>query len=121
MKQIMLVEDTPAALEHLKEFLVLEDFEVTTAENGDDAMNKLYLYRPDLIITDLRMPKVDGLAFLQKVKKSENLKTIPVIVFTANATPENEIMCLKFGAVAFLKKPCPTALILETINKYLVT
>jgi CheY-like chemotaxis protein len=120
-KQIMLVEDTIEALDNIKELLEMEGFEIITATNGAEAMYKFYLYRPNIIITDLRMPKMDGFALIEKIKKTEKLKSIPIIVFSANATPENEEKSLQLGAALFLKKPCPTEIILKSIHSLLGT
>jgi len=118
-KKILLVEDTVEALDNLRDLLTMEGFEVITATNGEDAMYKFYMYIPDIIITDLEMPKMDGFAFIEKIKKTDNLKSIPVIVFSANATAESERRSLQSGAAMFLKKPCPTETLLESINSIL--
>ena len=118
-KKILLVEDTIELLSNLKELLVMEEYEVITAVNGDDALHKFYLYTPDVIITDLRMPKMDGFTLIEKIKNTEGLKSIPVIVFSANATPENEVKSLQLGAAVFLKKPCPTETLLKSIKDVL--
>jgi CheY-like chemotaxis protein len=114
--QILLVEDTSEALDNLKDLLSLEGFEVVTASNGQDAFDKLYLYRPDLIITDLRMPKMDGFELISKLKATERYRDIPVIVFSANTTPQFQEQAIASGAAFFLKKPSPTDLILSTIH-----
>jgi CheY-like chemotaxis protein len=119
IKKVMLVEDTLEALANLMDLLRLEGMEVIPATNGQDALDKLYLYKPDLIITDLRMPKMDGFTFIEKLKNTEEFKLIPVLVFSANATPENEKKCLDLGASKFLKKPCPTEVLLEAIHSTL--
>jgi CheY-like chemotaxis protein len=114
--QILLVEDTPEARDNLKDLLSLEGFEVVTSANGQDAFDKLYLYRPDLIITDLRMPKMDGFELISKLKANDKYRDIPIIVFSANITPLFEEQAIALGAVFFLKKPSPTDLILSTIH-----
>jgi CheY-like chemotaxis protein len=119
-KKILLIEDTLEALENLRDLLTMEGFEVIMATNGAEALSKLYLYTPDLIITDLRMPKMDGFEFIKKVKTINDLRSIPVVVFSANATPENEQKSLDLGAVLFLKKPCPTEILLESITALLI-
>jgi CheY-like chemotaxis protein len=117
--QILLVEDTSEALDNLKELLSLEGFEVVTASNGQDAFDKLYLYLPHLIITDLRMPKMDGFELIAKLKADERYRNIPVIVFSANTTPQFQEQAIALGAAFFLKKPSPTDLILTTIHSVL--
>lgn len=118
-KKILLVEDTIEALDNLRDLLEMEGFEVATATNGSDAMYKFYLSMPDIIITDLRMPKMNGFALIEKIRSTDELKSIPIIVFSANATLENERMSLQSGAALFLKKPCPTEVLLEAIQSVL--
>jgi DNA-binding response OmpR family regulator len=115
-KSILIVEDTADALALLRELLLMEDMEVICATNGEEAMDKFYLYKIDLVITDLRMPKVDGFALIERIRKKEELRSLPIIVFSANATPENEKVCLDLGASVFLKKPCPTETLLASIQ-----
>lgn len=117
MKKILLIEDTPEALHTLKDFLEIEGYEVITATNGEEALSKFYLYTPNLVITDLRMPRMDGFELLQKLKSNDLLKSIPVIVFSANATPEHEKRSKALGAVAFLSKPTPIDKLLEHIER----
>ncbi|MBL0745828.1 response regulator [Chryseolinea lacunae] len=121
MHKILLIDDTPDVLENLKELLLMEGYAVVTALNGDEALRALLDYRPDLIITDLRMPRMDGFALLQAVKADPALKAIPVLVFSANATPENEDKSLQLGAAGFLKKPCNTDVMLASIQTLLQT
>jgi CheY-like chemotaxis protein len=119
IKKILLVEDSPEALTNLKDLITMEGYEVITATNGHEGIDKIYLYHPDLIITDLRMPKMDGYAFLEKIRKTDGGNPVPIIVFSANATPENERKSLELGADLFLKKPCPTEGLLNAIQKLL--
>lgn len=119
MHKILLIDDTPDVLENLKELLVMEGYAVATAPNGDEALRVLSNYRPHLIITDLRMPGMDGFALLQAVKSNPVLKPIPVLVFSANATSENEDKSLQLGAAGFLKKPCHTEVMLASIQTLL--
>lgn len=116
MKKILVVEDTVEALQALQDLLEIEGYEVITATDGVDAMHKFYLYTPDIIVTDLRMHKMDGFELLAKIKQTEELKSIPVIVFSANATAENEQRCKQLGASAFLTKPSSIETLLECIE-----
>ena len=118
-KKILLVEDTPEALHNMRDLLRLEGFEIITAINGTDALLKLYSYTPDLIITDLRMPKMDGFALIEKVKTTALLKSIPIIVFSANASTENETRSKLLGAHSFIKKPSSIDVILRSIHAVL--
>src|SRR5437870_1814719 len=116
MKKILLVEDTIEALDTLKDLLEIEGYEVITATNGEEALSKFYLYTPNLVITDLRMPKLDGFGLLKAIKEQESLNSIPVIVFSVNATREHEIKSKELGAVAFLSKPTSIENLLKHIE-----
>lgn len=115
-KQILLVEDSLDALAGLMDLISMEGYEVITALNGVEALDKLYVYHPDLVITDLRMPKMDGYKLIENIKKKNEFKSCPIIVFSANATPDDERRCVELGADLFLKKPCPTELLLDYIK-----
>lgn len=116
MKKILLVEDTPDLLENISDILKMEGFLVVPAVDGIEALGKLNNHTPDLIITDLLMPRMDGFKFVETLKATEHLKNIPVLIFSAKATQENEQQGLKLGAVQYLKKPCPTEYLLEIIR-----
>lgn len=119
MKKILIVEDTVPALKMLRDLLEMEGYEVIPAANGEEALDKFYLYDVDVVVTDLRMPKMDGFQLLERMVKSENLKSIPVIVFSANANRENENKCIEMGAFAFLPKPIPIEKLLDCIERSL--
>ncbi len=116
MKKILLVEDTPDLLVNIMDILKMEGFHVIPAVDGVEALEKLANEIPDLIITDLLMPRMDGLKLVETLKQRDNLKQIPVLIFTAKATQENEAQGLQLGAVQYLKKPCPTEFLLEIIR-----
>lgn len=105
MKKVLIVEDTFEALKMLRDLLEIEGYEVICAENGEEGLDKFKASVPDVVVTDLRMPKMDGFALLEVLKSSDTLKSVPVIIFSANATQENEQRCLDMGAFAFLPKP----------------
>ena len=118
-KKILLIEDTPDVLENLLELLDMEGYETQGVTNGREALEKLQTFIPNLIITDLRMPEMDGFTFLKNVKSNPVHNTIPVLVFSANTTPENEAQILHLGAAGFLKKPCNIDRLLEHIQTIL--
>jgi DNA-binding response OmpR family regulator len=116
MKKILLVEDTPDLLANITDVLTMEGFKVISATDGVEALEKLDFVKPDLIITDLLMPRMDGFAFIETIKLNEDLKNIPVLIFSAKATAENEAQGLQAGAIQYLKKPCPTDYLLKIIH-----
>lgn len=101
---LLLVEDDPG----LRDFLVpvLERrYRVRTAENGVEALRAMEESRPDLVLTDMMMPRMDGEALIQEVRRRSELSGIPVIVLTAKADPDLVARVLHAGAQDYLLKP----------------
>lgn len=113
-KSILLVDDEKFILASLSRELTKENFEVTTAANGEKALDKIYTKSFDLVITDLRMPGINGLQVLATTKQ-KNPQTL-VIVLTGYADLESSIEALRFGADDFLQKPCDTEELLFRIE-----
>jgi putative two-component system response regulator len=104
---ILAVDDEPFNLDLIGlAFLDNTDVIITEAINGQDALDKIPSAKPDVILLDLRMPVLDGIATLKILKADENLAKIPVIVVTANS--EEKHNALKLGANDFLAKPIDT-------------
>ena len=82
---------------------------VELAENGQEALNKFHSQKFDLVITDLRMPSLDGLGLLKSVKKSR--PEIPVIMMTAYGSVETAVEAMREGAHDFILKPFPAGVI----------
>ncbi|BAT55989.1 periplasmic sensor hybrid histidine kinase [Nostoc sp. NIES-3756] len=94
-------------------------FSVVEAENGQDGLNKLTQVIPDLIITDLLMPVMDGYAFLQQIQQSEIFKSIPVIVSSASVSTMDQQQSLDAGGDAFLAKPVEAEELFKLLQKHL--
>jgi CheY-like chemotaxis protein len=94
-------------------------FTVLEAENGQDGLNKLTQVIPDLIITDLLMPVMDGYAFLQQIQQSEIFKSIPVIVSSASVSTMDQQQSLDAGGDAFLAKPVEAEELFKLLQKQL--
>lgn len=90
---------------------------VELAENGQDALNKFQSQKFDLVITDLRMPAVDGLGVLKAVKKLSPVT--PVIMMTAYGSVETAVEAMREGAQDFILKPFPAGVIEEAVNRAL--
>jgi DNA-binding response OmpR family regulator len=116
MKRILLVEDTPDLLTNITDVLTMEGFDVIPSKDGVEALEKLSAAIPDLIITDILMPRMDGFTLIETLKANKDFKKIPVLIFSAKATKENEDQGLLSGAIQYLKKPCPTDYLLKIIH-----
>jgi CheY-like chemotaxis protein len=113
---ILIVEDVPNVLELLEVTLRFKGYAVLTAHNGEEALEVIARQRPVLIITDILMPKLDGYAFVQKLRLNPDTRTIPVVFLSATyVTPEDKEFALSLGAARFMEKPIDTEDFLLTV------
>ncbi len=101
--RILLVDDEPDLLTLWKVRLESNGFEVTTALSGEEALATMVAINPHVIITDLRMPGIDGLALFEAIRETN--KTIPVIIITAHGSIPDAVEATKKGVFSFLTKP----------------
>ncbi len=112
--KILVVEDEDEIREYIKDELSYE-YRITVIENGKKALELALTDSPDLIISDVMMPEMDGITLARKVKQNININHIPIILLTAKSTPENKIEGLDIGADAYISKPFSTELLKSTI------
>jgi len=106
MKTRVLLIDDKLEFLRLMELFLSRNYEVETAENGLQAITKLHSgYIPDIIISDLYMPFVDGRSFVSQVRVSTYLRDIPIIILSSNDNRKDRIDLLKLGANDFIVKP----------------
>ena len=89
------------------------------ATNGQEAIDQIKVHRPDLVLLDLFMPKVDGFGVLKAIKTDPNVRRIPIIVLSAWPTGDNRERAKSFGAVGFIAKPYDPIRLVEVIKGYL--
>ena len=113
---ILIVEDVPNVLELLEVTLRFKGYAVITARNGEEALEVISKQRPALIITDILMPKMDGYAFVQKLRLNPETRGISVVFLSATyVTPEDKDFALSLGAARFMEKPIDTEDFLLTV------
>lgn len=113
---ILIVEDVPNVLELLEVTLRFKGYAVLTARNGEEALEVIARQKPVLIITDILMPKLDGYAFIQKLRLKPDTRHIPVVFLSATyVTPEDKEFALSLGASRFMEKPIDTEDFLLTV------
>lgn len=105
LDQILIVEDDKDILEFNTGYLEQNKFKVIKAKNGKEALELLERTLPDLIISDLMMPELDGIGLLKAVKNNAQSNHIPVIILSAKAAPESRMEALRLGAQGYLAKP----------------
>ena len=106
-RRILVADDDPTSLEGLRSLLESWGYVVDTAPDGQAALDQLPIAHPELVITDLVMPRMTGLELLESIRRKPPI--IPVIVMTAHGTLENRRRAVASGAVAYLPKPVDIA------------
>ena len=102
--KILLVEDTSTELNFLREGLEANNFEIETASNGSEAYKKVYTFAPDVVVSDIVMPVIDGYQLCRMLKNDEETKKIPVILLTVMDKKIDAFWGKKAGAQLFLSK-----------------
>ncbi|MCH2172225.1 sigma-54 dependent transcriptional regulator [Myxococcota bacterium] len=116
---ILVVEDDRSAATYLKLLLEENGHQVTTAGNGVEALVALESASFDLMLTDLRMPEMDGLDLTSHVQQRWN--DLPVILITANSDVSDVVAAMQLGAINYLVKPAAAPVVLAAVNKALRT
>lgn len=101
--KILLVDDEQISIDLISEILQKAGLEVVIARNGEEALNKFSENSFELIITDLVMPKMDGISLLKEIKKKE--KDAVVLIITGFGTIESAVTAIKAGAYDYITKP----------------
>lgn len=104
MKKITLIEDEVILKELLEKKLTKNGYHVDTAEDGVEGMEKLRANRPDLILLDIVMPKMDGFQVMEEIDRDEKLKGIPIIVVSNSGQPVDVNRAQELGAVDWIVK-----------------
>lgn len=118
--KVLIVEDSATQALQLQSLLEENGFEVTVAHNGADALTFMDSLIPDLIISDIVMPEMDGYELCRKIKAEDKLRGVPVLLLTQLAEPEDIIKGLESGADNFVTKPYDPQLLLSRIQYILV-
>ena len=105
-KQLLLVDDEPGIRESVQAYLEDNDgWNVTAASNADEAWQNIESTTPDLIISDIMMPEVNGYQFLSKLREDPRYRSIPVVFLTARGMTSDRIQGYEAGCDAYLSKP----------------
>ncbi|HYI89497.1 MAG TPA: response regulator, partial [Beijerinckiaceae bacterium] len=116
---ILAVDDTPENLEILRMRLEAQGYEVAEAIDGEDGLTKARELKPDLILLDVMMPKLDGIEAVRLLKNDTDLRSIPVILVTAKADTKDVVQGLDAGGDDYLTKPFEHAALLARVRSLL--
>ncbi|HID03388.1 MAG TPA: response regulator [Desulfobacterales bacterium] len=119
-KKILVVDDSPTELKLIIASLQEQNYTIISAFDGEECLQKALNEKPDLIILDVVMPKMDGFQACRKMKASPDLKHIPVIMLTSKNQKVDEFWGKKQGAAAYLTKPFDNEVLLKTVSENLL-
>jgi CheY-like chemotaxis protein len=114
-RRILLVDDDTSLLETFNDFLTYEGYEVVTATSGEQALQKLRITPPDIIILDMSMPGMGGVGFLERITNADGSTQFPVLVLTARAAMASYFADKQIDG--FISKPCDPADLLTEVSR----
>ena len=118
IKKIVCIEDELEMIELVKLILDRNHFDVTGAVGGQEGLDKIGEIKPDLVLLDLMMPEMDGWEVYQKMKASESMRDIPVIVVTAKAQSIDRVLGLHIARVDdYITKPFGPQELLDSVDR----
>ena len=103
--RILIVDDEPFNVDYLEQELSDFNYELLTAVNGEEALEKIRSHSPDLVLLDIMMPVMDGFTVLDRAKADPTVRDIPIIIISANSDLQSVVKGLKKGAEDYLPKP----------------
>lgn len=115
--KILIVDDSPTERFYLTDILVRAGYAVSTAVNGEEAIDKIRAERPQLILMDVVMPGANGFQVTRSIARDPELAAIPVIICSSKNQETDRIWGMRQGAKEYLVKPVDPALLLAAITK----
>ena len=119
-KKALIVDDSVTIRQMLSFTLRGAQFEVLEAEHGQDALDKLKDVAPDLIVTDLNMPVMDGIEFIRRARSLSQTRYVPILMLTTESQPEKKAAGKAAGATGWIVKPFQPTNFLAVISKLVV-
>lgn len=119
MARVLVVDDDRVIQQLLEVNLELEGYEVAKASNGEEAIALVRSYKPDLVLLDVMMPKLDGRETCRRIKADPETKDVPIIFLSARAQDMDVNSGLELGASAYVTKPFDPVELLDTVARVL--
>ena len=118
-KMVLVIEDDELNLKLVQEMLRLGNYRTIEAMDADTGIQMSRRHKPDLILMDIHLPKMDGLSATRIIKSDENLKQIPIVALTALAMTDDREKALEAGCDDYVTKPFRLKNLLKTIDQLL--
>jgi two-component system, chemotaxis family, chemotaxis protein CheY len=116
-KTILTVDDSRTMRQMLNQALLAAGFNVVQAEDGVHGLEVLQGVEPDVIVTDVNMPRMDGLEFIEHVRADAARRAIPILVLTTESDAEKKARARKAGATGWIVKPFDPVKLVDAINR----
>ncbi len=117
--KVLYIEDNSDNMMLVRRVLMVEGYEIIEAENGTEGLEKATSDTPDIILTDINLPDIDGYEITKQLKKDETTAHIPIVAMTANATPKQQGEVFEAGCDGLITKPIDIDKLPEQIEHYL--
>ena len=117
--KVLIVDDEPLNLDYIEQRLEDLNYQIITAADGQEALNKIKSEQPDLILLDLMMPVLDGFAVLKEIKGDNYLRDIPVIIVSAVDDSKSIVKGIKQGADDYITKPIDAERLKKKVREHL--
>jgi CheY-like chemotaxis protein len=114
--RVLLVEDAPFLRYAFGRLLRLHGFEVMEANDGREALECVDAFQPELVVTDLMMPVMDGVELIERLRANPATASLPVVAITADATESTERKARKAGAIDIITKPIDLPVLLDRLR-----
>jgi len=118
-KTVLVVEDKVSLTQMLQFLFLSKGLDVEIAYDGIEAMEKINTLRPDLVLLDIMMPKMDGFEVLKKLKDSPDTAGIPIIMLTARKSKQDMDRARELGAVEYITKPFKAVEVVDKVLRHL--
>ncbi|MFB2922193.1 MULTISPECIES: response regulator [Aerosakkonema] len=117
MSTVLVVEDSATQRQMIADFLEGNDFQVTVASNGKEALERVQDTCPDVVLLDVLMPQMNGYEVCRRIKKTPTTQDIPVIMCSAKTTEVDRYWGMKVGADAYIGKPFEQKELIQAIAR----
>jgi len=115
-KKILVVDDSEFVRSYHSHILTQANFDVLTAIDGNDGLEKLYTHRCDVILTDINMGHMDGYEFIRRVRSEPQYEDLPIIIISTEGQKTDKMKGFEAGANLYIVKPSDPAVMIENIK-----
>ena len=119
-RTILIVDDSEFVRSYHSHILEQAQFQVITAVDGSDGLEKLYMSPCDLVLTDINMANMDGYEFIRRVRADANYSSLPIVIVSTESEGKNKMKGFEAGANLYITKPCSPEMLVENIRMILI-